>query len=327
MIYIIFFLIVVFSVAFFIGWLCRKSFFWNWVDLIYYPLAAVGILLLFISNDLQREMFQVTQRAEAQNSLLLELKAKRPNIQVMNTEDLMSTYVEHLALVTRWVDMCRGNSIVVDPQCIAVQHLDKPTRKFLNIARARYDSFPAKLLATCKAGDAMLAEIRESNAISSIVSDKLLSQYAHAVSLNISIYDSDSITAQIREFNVGATKNGDVVDEAVLQKTDAISTILKKIRIAEIGYGEIIFRALSACISAPRKDLASLEKWETLTTSKVKEVTELEEQRERLKHSTTQHKTILWTQLNIWPFVLLLALGLKFAKGAAALMNARAKRP
>jgi len=318
--------IVVFGMAFSLGWLRHKSFFWNWVDLIYYPLAAAGIILLFISNDLQREMFQVSQLAEFQNSLLSELRAKRPDIQIMNTEELMSAYIEHIALIPKWVDICRGGPLVADPRCIAVKELDKPVNKFLSIARARYDSFPSRLLATCKAGDVMLEEMREANAITSIVSDKLLNQYAHAVSLKLSPFEDKAIEAQIAEFKVEATKYGELIDRMAFQNEDPWLSRVKEIRIAEIGYGEMIFRGLSACISAPRKDLTSLEKWETVTSLKEKEVAALEEKREHLKGSTTPHKTVLWTQLNIWPFMLISALGLKFAKGAATLRNARAIR-
>ena len=51
----------VFIAAFIVGWWRYRAFFWNYVDLIYYPLAAIGVLLLFSSNDVQRELLEVTR--------------------------------------------------------------------------------------------------------------------------------------------------------------------------------------------------------------------------------------------------------------------------
>src|SRR5215813_4658199 len=93
-----------FIAAFALGWWRYRSFFWNYVDLIYYPLAAIGIALLFVSNDVQRELFDVTQLAEQQSVTLAELKTRKPDVKVLNTESLLASNVDHIALIAKWVE-------------------------------------------------------------------------------------------------------------------------------------------------------------------------------------------------------------------------------
>ena len=42
-----------------VGWLRSKHWLWRWADMIYYPLGAVGVLLLFFSNDINRTMLRI----------------------------------------------------------------------------------------------------------------------------------------------------------------------------------------------------------------------------------------------------------------------------
>ena len=53
------------------------------------------------------------------------------------------------------------------------------------------------------------------------------------------------------------------------------------------------------------------------------EAARLEAERARLKATPPRHSAVVWIQLNLWPLVLLAALSLKFAKGAATLRKAR----
>jgi hypothetical protein len=316
--------IIAFIGAFGLGWWLYRSFFWNIVDLIYYPLAAVGVALLFLSNDVQRQLLDVTQLAEQQSTALAELKANKPAIRVQNFEGLLSSNIDHLALISQWVDICKAGPSSAEARCLAVKDLGQHVQVFLKVARNAYPSYEDRLLATCKAGDKLLEDIRASQAISTLVMDKLLAQYAKASTLNLHPLDNETTGGLATEFREQATAYAEKINRLAFKSADESAKLLLDIHKAEIDYGEMIFRGISQCLAAPKTELELLHKWNSSTRTQEQEVAHLESQRHELRQKITNQRTSLWLQLNLWPLVLLVALSLKFAKGAAAYRKARA---
>lgn len=314
---------VAFIVAFVLGWWRYRSFFWHVVDLIYYPLAAIGVALFFVSNDVQRKLLDVTQLAEKQGVALAELKANRPDVKVMNVEKLLASNIDHLALISRWVDICHASPSSATARCLAVKDLGPPVQLFLKVARGNFSSYEDRLMATCIAGDKLFEDIRVSQAISTLVMDKFHAQYMKARSLNLSPLDFNAIVAQAAQFREQATSYAEQINRLAFKSNDESARLLLDIRMAEIEYGEMLFLGLSQCISAPRTELELLTKWTSATATQEQEVAHLEAQRQQLRQTATNHTTSLWLQLNLWPLVLLAALSLKFSKGAATLRKAR----
>lgn len=317
---------VVFALAFAIGWWRHRSFYWNAVDLFYYPLAAIGVALLFISNDVQRDLFETTQRAEQERASLAALKAAKPDIKVLSAGDLLTTHVESVALVEKWVKLCDGGPSAAEPRCLAVGKLGQHVGAFLAAARLQYPTYEERLSATCRAGDAMLDGIHKTEAISGLVADKLIEQFRKATSKKLWHLDYNALDAELAEFRARATAYAEEIHRLAFKTHDESGARLLAVRKAEIEYAELMFRGLYQCIVAPREDLERLNKWTVTAKTKEQEISSLEAQRERLKTSTTQHTLPLWLQLHLWPFVLLFALSLKFAKGAAAFRSAMAKQ-
>jgi hypothetical protein len=313
----------VFFGAFCFGWWRYRSFFWNCVDVLYYPLAAIGVALLFLSNDVQRELFDVTQRVEQQSTLLGEFRTKKPEIKVLNVENLLTSNIEHLALISKWVEICKTAPSSAIAKCLAVKDIGPPVEAFLKVARGNFSSYEDRLLITCTAGDKLLEDIRASQAISSLVMDKLLTQYEKAESLSLSPLDYETINTLVNGFREQAKSYAEEIHRMAFKPDDENAQLLLDIRNAEIDYGEMIFRGLSQCLSAPKPELELLKKWKIAASTQEQEVAYLESQRQQLRKSTTTHSTSLWLQLNLWPLVLLAALSLKFAKGSATLRKAR----
>jgi len=318
--------LIVFALAFGMGWWRHKSFFWNVVDILYYPMAAIGVALLFISNDVQRDLFATNERAEQERASLVALKAAKPDIKVLSAGDLLTTHVESVALVQKWVQLCDGGPSAAEPRCLAVANLGQHVGAFLRTARLQYPTYEERLSATCRAGDAMLEGVHQTEAISGLVADKLIEHFRKATSKKLWPLDYNALDAELAEFRDRTTAYAQEIHRLAFKKDDESGARLLAIRMAEIEYAEMLFRGLYQCIVAPRDDLDRLNKWTATAKTKEQEISNLEAQRERLKASTTQHTVPLWLQLHLWPFVLLLALSLKFAKGAAALRNALAKQ-
>jgi hypothetical protein len=316
-----------FLVAFLTGWLLYRAFVWHYVDLVYYPLAAVDVALLFISNDIQRELFEVTRAHNQQIKAFELLQSNKPNIEVLDTENLLSVGVESIALVKQWVDVCNGGPSGAEARCLAVDEFSPHVDTFLAVARGKFASYEDRLLATCNAGDELLQNIADSGGISALMADKLIDRYTKAVSLRLHPLEYDKIAEQIKKFRQEATQYIQKIHRLAFQTEDESSRRLLSIQLAQIEYGEMIFRGLEQCVTAPRKELDTLSNWKSNSSSQAEKIARLAKSREALRKNNMNHPDILWMQLNLWPFVLGLALSLKFAKGSAALRKARRDLP
>ena len=316
-----------FFIAFLIGWFFYHAFIWHYIDLIYYPLAAVGVALLFISADTQRELFEVNRAYEQQRDHLLGLQGNRPNVEVSDAAELLSEGVKSIVLVKRWVDLCNGGPSSAEARCLAVDRLGPHVDAFLTVARKHFSAYEDRLLATCDAGDRLLKEIKESNGLSSIVAEKLMSSYLEAVSLRLHYLAYESLTAHIEKFSDETESYVREIHKLAFKADDKLGKRLLAVELSEIEYGKMILRGLSQCITAPREELSALSNWKAETSTQAEEIARLERLRGRLKEKETNHPYILWVQLNLWPFALGFALSLKFAKGSAALRKARSALP
>jgi hypothetical protein len=314
--------VTIFFAASYLGWRYCSSFFWHYVDVIYYPLAAIGVILLFLSNDVQRELLDVTVLANQQSEALVEMKSQKPTVAVLNTDSLLSANLDHLALITKWAEICQGGPSNADARCLAVKDIGPLVSKFLLVAKGDYPTYEERLLTVCTAGDQLLENIRTSQAISPLVMDKFLEHYTRTTSKQLSPLAFLKIVEEANQFSVETLRYAEQIHRIAFKEDDAGGRLLLDVQKAEISYGEMLFLGLSQCITAPRRELGSLQTWSATTKTKEEAVASLEGRRRQLKESATRHTTALWLQLNLWPFALVVALSLKFAKGVATLRKA-----
>jgi hypothetical protein len=62
------------------GWLRPKLWLWRWADVIYYPLAALGIVLLFFTNDINRTLLRIEANQAAAEAAWRERPNPRPDV-------------------------------------------------------------------------------------------------------------------------------------------------------------------------------------------------------------------------------------------------------
>lgn len=313
----------VFLVAFVVGWRQYRSFCWNFVDLVYYPLAATGVLLLFLANDVQRELLEVSQLAEKQKESLDELRVQKPYTRVADSSQLLVAHLESIELVSRWGDICDRGPASSEPRCLAVRDFVAPIREFLKAARARFPTYEERLLVTCQAADKLVEALRMPQSTPSMVGEKLSIHFNRTIAKKLYWLDYDALDAAVAEFRTETVAYIDQIHGVAFKPDDSSGALLLSIRREELAYGEIVFRGLFSCMTAPRAELTRLSQWTATTNERAQELERLEAQRTRLRVSSSSHPAIAWIQFNLWPLVLLAALSLKFAKGAATLRKAR----
>jgi hypothetical protein len=314
----------VFLAAFAVGWWRYSSFFWNFIDLIYYPLAAVGVVLLFLASDVQRDLFEVSQLAERQRATLDELKAKRPNVQLHDSSQLLATHLDSIALVSRWGDICAQPPTSSEARCLAAAEFVNPVRDFLKAANAgTSESYEGRLLKTCEAADRLIEALRRTRGSPSIVGEKLSSYYAQTAAKKPHWLDYGTLDTALQQFHLETQAYIERIHRMAFKADDHSGALVLEVQKAELEYAEMVFRGLYPCMTSPRAELGRLSQWTNLTSTQAQEVARLDAERVRLKASQSSNTAIVWLQLNLWPLVLLAALSLKFAKGAATLRKAK----
>ena len=105
------------AVAGYAGYQRPKSGFWKWADPIYYPLAILGVALLFISSDNTRRLAELRGKMAAVDSDIVQLGPAPPN----HINDTGADSISHsYRLLRARMDKsaaCR-DALYVDVKCI-----------------------------------------------------------------------------------------------------------------------------------------------------------------------------------------------------------------
>jgi hypothetical protein len=315
------FLIILFATAGTVGLRFYRSSAWNFVDVVYYPLAATGVALLFASNSTQRQLFELGQLADRHKAELQVIVSAKPEVRIMTSSELVDASFRLIATISELGAVC-SKIPTVDPKCIIAKKLEISVQAFLKVTQAEYASPEIRLAAACSAAERLLDDIRTKEEISSLIGDELIQQYKIAVSRNYHPLDYESVDKEAQAFEQRALGRVAWLRNAVQNDDSESMRLVLDMRRSEVDFGKVIFQGLYPCIIAPKKDLDLLAKWTTSRQSKEEEINRIERDRDRVKGSSAVDPLLLWINLNLWPFVLIAALCLKFAKATATLRKA-----
>ena len=81
--------------------------------------------------------------------------------------------------------------------------------------------------------------------------------------------------------------------------------------------GHLFFMGSIRALWTPRPELENLASWTKSKRTVEQSIAEAETDRRRLTEADTQFSQFLWIKLNWWPFIVIGALSMKFAKGGA----------
>lgn len=276
------FLAVTFTIAGSVGlWFYRSSA-WNFVDLVYYPLAAVGVALLFANNSTQRKLFELSRLADKHKAELQAIVSAKPDVRVM-TSGIDSSF-SLIATLSELGASCRKVP-EVDPQCVVAEKLETSIDTFLNATQAKYASPELRLSGSCSAAERLLDDIRTKGEISSMIGDELIAQYKTAVSKNYHLLDFESVTAEAKTFEQRALGRVEWLRNAVIKEDSESMRLVLAMRRSEVDFGKIILQGIYPCIVAPKKHLDLLTKWTTSRQSEEEEIKRIERDRQHAQES------------------------------------------
>src|SRR5262245_4503959 len=88
-----------FGLALLFGLLGFKWRAWQYVDLLYYPLAAIGVTLLFATASEQRKLLELTQLEQTYRNRLEALVSQRPDVRFNASRGLVEAGFKLLATI------------------------------------------------------------------------------------------------------------------------------------------------------------------------------------------------------------------------------------
>lgn len=313
------------GVAAVLGLRFHKSRVWIWVDVLYYPLAAIGVALLFVSNMTARELLAVDDRLATNAGALSEILANKPEVKTVPTSELIKTSFSLITGISDLAAAC-GKVPRMDPMCSAAEKMKGATDLFTSVARSPHSSMEQHLADTCRAGDALLEKLRSGENMSSLVGEELSSQIKKAYVEQRNQLNYEATVRDSKEFESRALERIAAVRRAVPDDSEMVNFVFATNR-AEVRLGTSILYGLFPCVVVPRESLDKLLGWSASRDKQQSAIADLQEQRARLQGSGRRAPLALWLQLNLWPFVLIAALALKFSKGVAGVVDWKPKSP
>lgn len=300
-----------------LGFVRFRSGAWHWVDLIYYPLAALGVVLFFLAQQTQRDMLEASRIADEKKKVLLALKAEKPSVERFASEEIFERSLEWVRIVRRWGEICPVEN---EPKCYVSRDLFAKVDAYLKIAGARYESHQMRLARTCAAGDRLLSEIANDGVLSAPIARGMVSSYLHINAGNFRDLYYGDFSSRVAKFRSEASKRSlDVLRIAFPSDVEGKTAVfMRQMDEAEIEFAGMILEGLYPCAISEKSKLQSLVDWRQLEQSREDEVRRAETELERLGNAMPD-PLIQQVQLNLWPLLIILALSLKFAKGVAGL--------
>ncbi len=300
-----------------LGWLRPKYWLWRWADVIYYPLAAIGIVLLFFSNDINRTLLRIEANQRAMDQAWSANPNPRPDLHFSPASAaLLDARFRWFVAMRDLGDICQSNTTegrsayhemsegihasygdfpipaegdevglarAEDRFCKAgLAYVDHMARESL-LAMGGYEKVKAALAALAKGGD----------------EDRLKAGLQQAMTADRKIFDSMSNT----EEQASAAPNMKVHEEHV---------------IALLGQ-------LNWCVTRGTdnsESLRTLDRWEAEESKRAdtrrRIARDLEAARGNRVPSAIQQMSRL-VQQQLWPYLLVLALSMKFGKATAGI--------
>ncbi len=300
--------------------LARKRI-WKWVDVIYYPVAGAGVLLLFFSFDRSNSTREINEiRAEFETKIAAHLR-NLPNVDVSQLQMMQNISDGYEVL---------GSIISIDYNCKA-QESQSSTCAAARILAPRADGIVNLF-------DEFLDNSLENWDIAAI---ELCTDFTTIIDDLIS--DSSVAALVFEELSRPVPASSDMQTEAepglmyftlqrrLLRRMQSLGAVLEVEGETNFGtflyYTEMITNiamSYNVCLVLP-EDVANfdLARWriggDELSLERDQMIAAVQEEAEEAHQAAER---VRWWRQEWWPYLILLALALKFGKGVADLRSA-----
>ena len=308
--------IVSFLLAAILGWVFQGAKFWSFVDLVYYPLGCVGVVLFFFLAASEREEILILESLAETEAEIQSVQG--PLSEVQTDRQILKSTRSFLYTVREMAEVHR--LYPTGPEKFApAAAVDPYLKSFLNkTEKLVADDSSTSLSKQSEAAQTFLQQIHDEGALSRTITFEMVEHYADGLQEGWSdiVENLDAANTHVLKF-----------DERVDQKVKAMQTSWtfkeKEGFVPLLEYeketAELLLHGLKPylCVAVGKTD-AFLD-WQAQQNSTEESKAELQERILDPQIAAKGNVNLKKTQLLIWPYVLVMALSLKFAKGVAGL--------
>lgn len=292
---------------------------WKHVDLVYYPMGAVSVILFFQLTHLERDLLDL-QHAYAEHKLYIDtISAERPRTDLyFQSESLLRESFALLQVTFDLGEACEG-TFSTETNCVVASRLAGPLStidgNFDKIMKET-DSFEEKLEAVCELFPSMMRALEEEGVLHAEIISSMRAHYDEGLSRDFSPVDFYEVHAYISGFS----EKTDVETDRLYPLLGQEYTLWRDISYEQSEIAETLLEAFENCLRAPRviRD-GTLARWRAAYLEHAGDLDDVQAKIDVIKNAPPDTGPLVIFNLNYWPFLLLAALALKFAKGVSGL--------
>ena len=299
-----------------LGWLFQGAKFWGFVDLIYYPLGCVGVVLFFFLAASEREEILLLESlAETEAEIQ---SAQGPLSETRTSKQILRSTRGHLHTVREMAKVYR--LYPTGPEKFAPAAAIGPYLKSFLIETEKLvlDDSPSSLSLQSEAAQNFLRQIHDEGALSQTTASEIINHYGDGLKKGWSdmVFDIDAANAHVLKFDERvANKVKAMQANWTFEEKEGIIPLLE----SEKETAELLLRGLKPYLCVATDERAAFLDWQSQLKPAEENQEDLQERVINGQVAPKVNSDLKKTKLLIWPYVLVIALSLKFAKGVANL--------
>ena len=300
-----------------IGYLYHNLKMWKYIDIIYYPLGTIGVVLLFIQQTSDREIFNLLEAKKTIEQRLTSIEKEKPTIDdYYNQDSIIDVHSELFSTISRMAKACQNSyQNQATPICMINTELAKVTKKYEPFFRGKSISRIEKL---CSVPLSLFDEIEKNNALPNITIKQLRNYYIKGIRQGLSRFSYQDSENLLSEFEKDSKKKIlTLLKDMHIQK----HSLIFEEYIESIHSASNILRSFTTCMRAPKNILnGELRKWKSSKNTIKKTKDNIENKIYNLSDKTIQiekNKQVVYIKYFMWPYIIIFIFALKFGKEIA----------
>jgi hypothetical protein len=306
-----------FSAFGFVGWKYSGKLIWNFVDVLYYPVVAIGVIVFFFQSVVLREIAITQALEEQQEDRLTQIGEARPDATAMLTNpDHIQFGARVLRVILQDNDACQRLGMT-QAYCFVAEDI-APIVQNAERTLATYTGLE-DLHAVCTSATKVFQDLEDDEGLSTFLMRSLAEHYRDGLQQGFLDNEYERVIAYLNGLRPTLEDSAaDIAPELELDE-DQIAYLTARYS-AQINYGIWIAKAFEACLRAPETIRSgAYAAWNTEYTGAADQVAATREAIRDLNVAATQVNHAGRFRLLYWPYFLMLALALKFGKGVSTL--------
>jgi hypothetical protein len=309
-----------------LGWRFQHNDAWEFADVLYYPLSVAGLILLALSYERTREITRLNQQEAEMEYRLDESRRQQP---ALTSTDIGSPFLrvsyDGIMQIVKLGQACE-QSLSADEKCLRARDdgakIDQILKGFQPYEGLASDLATARSIQDfCSRGYKVIEALESVGGINSIIYGELKQTFSELAKMNLTFFDWNTTEQHRNAFlvTIRAKRDGFVsamprdYQGTVREQWDAESSTA--------GLVALSFTMCQRIPSAYKQQMETFYRWE----STVKDLQQKTDEQKRIiedLRKTPPGPSSMETRVddiksNTWPFIIVVALGLKFGKGVS----------